>query len=172
MIKTNWRSTTSKSTESTLLIGFIIFCLITSWPSGHPRFRYIEHEDGLHRLQMVRFQSVELTERLQQQDTALQDATALQQQTTILHQQDTTLQQQDAALQDGTHDTAAGSSYDTYNNNNNDNKTILPSVIGGVANEKENLPSGMDNVLCGGQMESVSWVVGTGDRHQGGFFGY
>jgi len=41
-----------------------------SWPSGHPRFRYIEHEDGLHRLQMVRFQSVELTERLQQQDPA------------------------------------------------------------------------------------------------------
>jgi len=39
-----------------------------SWPSGHPRFRYIEHEDGLHRLQMVRFQSVELTERLQHQE--------------------------------------------------------------------------------------------------------
>lgn len=40
-----------------------------SWPSGHPRFRYIEHEDGLHRLQMVRFQSIELTERLQLENT-------------------------------------------------------------------------------------------------------
>ena len=93
---------------------------------------------------MVRFQSVELTERLQQKDATLQ-------------QQDTTLQQQDTSLQDGTHDTAAGSSYDAYNNNkNNKNNTILPPVIGGVAYEKENLPSGMDSVGCGGQMESVS----------------
>lgn len=42
------------------------------WPSGHPRFRYIEHEDGLYRLQMVRFQSVELTERLQQDNAVEQ----------------------------------------------------------------------------------------------------
>ncbi|XP_066925037.1 histone H4 transcription factor-like [Clytia hemisphaerica] len=35
-----------------------------SWPSGHPRFRYIQYEDGFYRLQMVRFESVELTKRL------------------------------------------------------------------------------------------------------------
>lgn len=35
-----------------------------SWPSGHPRFRYIQYEDGFYRLQMVRFESMELTKRL------------------------------------------------------------------------------------------------------------
>uniref|UniRef100_A0A1A8D930 Histone H4 transcription factor n=1 Tax=Nothobranchius kadleci TaxID=1051664 RepID=A0A1A8D930_NOTKA len=34
------------------------------WPSGHPRFRYKEHEDGFMRLQLIRYESVELTEQL------------------------------------------------------------------------------------------------------------
>nr|XP_060643457.1 histone H4 transcription factor [Anolis sagrei ordinatus]XP_060643458.1 histone H4 transcription factor [Anolis sagrei ordinatus] len=34
------------------------------WPSGHPRFRYKEHDDGYMRLQLVRYESVELTEQL------------------------------------------------------------------------------------------------------------
>eukprot|EP00079_Xenopus_tropicalis_P027632 XP_012821949.1 PREDICTED: histone H4 transcription factor isoform X1 [Xenopus tropicalis] len=34
------------------------------WPSGHPRFRYKEHDDGFLRLQLVRYESVELTEQL------------------------------------------------------------------------------------------------------------
>ncbi|MGH0138949.1 UNVERIFIED_CONTAM: hypothetical protein FKN15_036803 [Acipenser sinensis] len=34
------------------------------WPSGHPRFRYMEHEDGYMRLQLIRYESVELTEQL------------------------------------------------------------------------------------------------------------
>ncbi|XP_069470480.1 histone H4 transcription factor [Ambystoma mexicanum] len=34
------------------------------WPPGHPRFRYKEHEDGFLRLQMVRYESMELTEQL------------------------------------------------------------------------------------------------------------
>ncbi|XP_069572533.1 histone H4 transcription factor isoform X2 [Brachyistius frenatus] len=34
------------------------------WPSGHPRFRYKEHEDGYLRLQLIRYESVELTEQL------------------------------------------------------------------------------------------------------------
>ncbi|XP_077403163.1 histone H4 transcription factor [Vanacampus margaritifer] len=34
------------------------------WPSGHPRFRYKEHDDGFLRLQLIRYESVELTEQL------------------------------------------------------------------------------------------------------------
>lgn len=34
------------------------------WPPGHPRFRYKEHEDGFMRLQLIRYESVELTEQL------------------------------------------------------------------------------------------------------------
>ncbi|XP_055798937.1 histone H4 transcription factor [Salvelinus fontinalis] len=34
------------------------------WPPGHPRFRYREHEDGFMRLQLIRYESVELTEQL------------------------------------------------------------------------------------------------------------
>lgn len=34
------------------------------WPSGHPRFRYMEHEDGFMKLQLIRYESVELTEQL------------------------------------------------------------------------------------------------------------
>lgn len=34
------------------------------WPPGHPRFKYKEHEDGFLRLQLVRYESMELTEQL------------------------------------------------------------------------------------------------------------
>ncbi|XP_033996476.1 histone H4 transcription factor [Trematomus bernacchii] len=34
------------------------------WPSGHPRFRYKQHDDGFLRLQLIRYESVELTEQL------------------------------------------------------------------------------------------------------------
>ncbi|XP_028664353.1 histone H4 transcription factor [Erpetoichthys calabaricus] len=34
------------------------------WPSGHPRFRYKEHEDGFMRLHLIRYESMELTEQL------------------------------------------------------------------------------------------------------------
>ncbi|XP_035646201.1 histone H4 transcription factor-like [Oncorhynchus keta] len=34
------------------------------WPSGHPRFRYKKHEDGFMRLQLIRYESMELTEQL------------------------------------------------------------------------------------------------------------
>ncbi|KAM9299426.1 histone H4 transcription factor [Gastrophryne carolinensis] len=48
------------------------------WPSGHPRFRYKEHDDGFLRLQLVRYESVELTEQLmkerEKQGTALDEA--------------------------------------------------------------------------------------------------
>lgn len=48
------------------------------WPSGHPRFRYKEHDDGFLRLQLVRYESVELTEQLmkerEKQGVSLDDA--------------------------------------------------------------------------------------------------
>ncbi|KAG8434575.1 hypothetical protein GDO86_012809 [Hymenochirus boettgeri] len=48
------------------------------WPSGHPRFRYKEHDDGFLRLQLVRYESVELTEQLmkeREKQGALLDST-------------------------------------------------------------------------------------------------
>ncbi|XP_077312944.1 histone H4 transcription factor [Lithobates pipiens] len=50
------------------------------WPSGHPRFRYKEHDDGFLRLQLVRYESVELTEQLmkerEKQGAALDETSA------------------------------------------------------------------------------------------------
>ncbi|XP_076145465.1 histone H4 transcription factor-like isoform X2 [Alosa pseudoharengus] len=44
------------------------------WPSGHPRVRYIEHPDGYMRLQMFRYETVELTEASGAGDTSDQSA--------------------------------------------------------------------------------------------------
>lgn len=56
------------------------------WPSGHPRFRYKEHEDGFMRLQLIRYESVELTEQLmrekhhrQQEDGGQEEGQGLEQ---------------------------------------------------------------------------------------------
>ncbi|XP_018610651.2 histone H4 transcription factor [Scleropages formosus] len=43
------------------------------WPSGHPRFRYKEHEDGFMRLQLIRYESVELTEQLMKERQEARD---------------------------------------------------------------------------------------------------
>ncbi|TKS83939.1 Histone H4 transcription factor Histone nuclear factor P [Collichthys lucidus] len=43
------------------------------WPSGHPRFRYKEHEDGFLRLQLIRYESVELTEQLMRERQSRQE---------------------------------------------------------------------------------------------------
>lgn len=43
------------------------------WPSGHPRFKYKEHEDGFMRLQLIRYESVELTEQLMREKQNCQE---------------------------------------------------------------------------------------------------
>lgn len=48
------------------------------WPSGHPRFRYKEHEDGYMRLQLVRYESMELTQQLLREPQEESDLAALQ----------------------------------------------------------------------------------------------
>lgn len=43
------------------------------WPAGHTRFRYKEHDDGMYRLQTVRFESVELSQQLDASDNVDND---------------------------------------------------------------------------------------------------
>lgn len=41
-----------------------------SWPAGHPRFRYKECDDGICRLQTVRFESLHLSQLMNEQEGA------------------------------------------------------------------------------------------------------
>ncbi|KAI5089302.1 histone H4 transcription factor [Silurus meridionalis] len=58
------------------------------WPSGHPRFRYKEHEDGFMRLQLIRYESVELTEQLMRERQGGGDSSESAPQTPGLHSEE------------------------------------------------------------------------------------
>lgn len=48
------------------------------WPSGHCRFRYLRDDDGFFRLQMVRYESIELSEAVLQEEGCEQDKSTIQ----------------------------------------------------------------------------------------------
>ncbi|XP_032832198.1 histone H4 transcription factor isoform X1 [Petromyzon marinus] len=68
------------------------------WPPGYPRFRYQEHEDGYRRVQLVRYETVELAEQLikdcEEEQQQMQQLEQQQQQQQEIQQLELQLEQQ------------------------------------------------------------------------------